>query len=129
MAGPAETSWLGADFSDPHTGILAGRHGTAAMVQRGGIRPARSGSFGLRNLHRAKLVAGEDGRIRGWLVGSGGLIMTTDDLGASWQTPSGEPPQGMALHFDFTQSISRNPPVGRHGNPHPIHPKQRIGPA
>ncbi len=97
--------WLSGDFLDPHTGNLAGRSGTVAMVQRGGIRPARMGSFGLRNLTRMKLV----GPVHGWLVGDGGLVLLTGDLGASWQTTPGELPEGMAGHFDFMALAVRGP--------------------
>jgi len=97
ISGENASDWLAADFLDPRTGVLAGRSGTAAMVRRGAIRPARMGRFGLRDLAAMELVA----PVHGWLVGDGGLIMMTGDLGASWQSPPGGLPEGMARHFDF----------------------------
>ncbi len=105
LAGEKMSAWLAGDFLNPHTGALAGRNGTVAMVQRGGVRPTRIEGFGLRNLTCLKLIA----PVYGWLIGDGGLIMTTADLGASWQTPWGELPDGMARHFDFAAMAVRGP--------------------
>jgi len=113
VTGEKLTSWLAGDFINPHTGALVGRNGTAAMVQRGGIEPTRTGGFGLRNLARVKLVA----PVHGWLIGDGGLIMMTGDLGASWQTPPGELPRGMAAHFDFAALAVRGPRCWIAGTP------------
>ena len=49
-------SWLAGDFSDPLTGVLAGRTSALATVRRHGIEPARTADFGLRMLHRVRLV-------------------------------------------------------------------------
>jgi hypothetical protein len=37
----------------------------------------------------------------GWLVGDGGLVMKTRDLGRNWQTPPRELPEYVTEHFDF----------------------------
>ncbi len=86
LSGDAQTTWRGADFADPFTGILVGS-----------IAPARMGSFGLRTLHH--LALGSDGCA--WLAGDGGLVMHSTDLGASWQTPPAQLPDGAAEQFDF----------------------------
>jgi len=113
LSGGSAAHWLGGDFLDPHTGTLAGRQGTVAMVQRGGIEPARTGSFGLRNLRRMKLVA----PVYGWLIGDGGLVMMTDDLGATWQTPPGPLPADVARQFDFAALAVRGPKCWIAGTP------------
>jgi hypothetical protein len=69
---------------DPHTGALAGRTSAVASVRRGTVTPIGA-DFGLRGLHRMKLTAPAGG----WMVGDGGLVLTTSDLGNSWQTPAG----------------------------------------
>lgn len=107
VSGGGSACWTAADLLDPYTGILAGRRGSVARVQRGAVQPSQTAGFGLRNLARAGLVAAEDDRVRGWLVGTDGLILTSEDLGASWQTPAGEPPQAMANHFDFRALAAR----------------------
>ena len=84
-----------------------------AMVQRGGIRPARIGGFGLRNLTRMRLVA----PVHGWLIGDGGLVMMTGDLGATWQTPPGSLPPETAGQFDFAALAVRGPKCWVAGTP------------
>ena len=37
----------------------------------------------------------------GWAVGDGGLVLTTNDLGRSWQTPATDLPDAAADSFDF----------------------------
>ena len=113
LSGRRMTAWLAGDFLHPHTAALAGRQGTTGMVQRGGIQPSRVGNFGLRSLERLKLVA----PVHGWLVGDGGLVMMTGDLGASWQTPPGQLPDGTAHHFDFAAMAVRGPRCWIAGSP------------
>lgn len=88
--------WLTGDFVDPNTGALAGRVGRTAPLRRRGIESANT-AFGLRALADMKLLAPN----RGWLVGEGGLVLRTQDLGKSWQTTEGEIPAGMRSQFDF----------------------------
>jgi len=113
LSGSGTTHWLGGDFLDPNTGTLAGRQGVVAMVQRGGIEPARTGGFGLRNLRRMKLVA----PVYGWLIGDGGLVMMTDDLGSTWQMPPGPLPADLAREFDFAALAVRGPKCWIAGTP------------
>jgi len=113
MPGPMLAPWLAGDCLDPHTGALAGRRGMAAVVQRGGIAASHSGPFGLRNLSQLRLVA----PVHGWLAGDGGLVMLTGDLGANWQTPSGELPPGTAQQFDFLALAVRGPKCWVAGSP------------
>jgi photosystem II stability/assembly factor-like uncharacterized protein len=98
LSGERIAPWLAADLVDPHTGAVVGRDGSAAMIQRGGLQRSRMGEFGLRNLTKVRLAA----PVGGWMVGDGGLVMTTNDLGASWQTPPGQLPDGMGSQFDFS---------------------------
>ncbi|MBN2477428.1 MAG: hypothetical protein JXB62_22675 [Pirellulales bacterium] len=113
LSGAAATAWLAGDLTGPNTGALAGRQGAVATVRQGGIEPAQSGGFGLRNLTQMRLVA----PVHGWLIGDGGLVMMTGDLGASWQHPPGPLPEGLARHFDFAAMAVRGPRCWIAGTP------------
>jgi hypothetical protein len=88
--------WLAGDFIDPNTGALAGRARASATVRRRGVE-SQPADFGLRSLTRLKLTGQQDG----WLVGDGGLVLHTQDLGKTWQTTAGSLPPGCDKHFDF----------------------------
>ncbi|HEX3725737.1 MAG TPA: YCF48-related protein [Pirellulales bacterium] len=89
-------SWLTGDFIDRDTGALAGRASNLATIRQRGVELAPA-DFGLRSLARMKLVAPAGG----WLVGEGGLILKTVDLGKTWQTTEPELPKAVRDHFDF----------------------------
>lgn len=97
LSGEIDGIWLDGDFSSTDTGIVVGRRGRLAPLRRGEVQPAVSMSA-LRNLWRVTTVEGSEAA---WLVGDGGLVMTSNDSGASWQIPSGLPPESAARHFDF----------------------------
>lgn len=112
-AAAGKLGWTAADFIDPHTGALAGRQGCTAVVRRGAVAEADSPRFGLRGLNRIELVPPS----WGWLIGEGGLVMMSGDLGLTWQTPPGELPGGMAEHFDFEAIAVRGPKCWLAGTP------------
>ncbi len=89
--------WIAADFRDAKSGILAGRDGSLASTTQLELRTARTQNLGTRYLRRM-ILAGESG---GWLVGDGGLLMTTIDSGFTWTAPAGELPAGATAEFDF----------------------------
>ncbi len=89
--------WSAGDFRDPLGGAVAGRDGALSLVQQTAIRPSRTPSLGARHLHRLKL----DGPTGGWLVGDGGIVLTTNDGGLSWTMPRGQLPYGTYEQFDF----------------------------
>jgi photosystem II stability/assembly factor-like uncharacterized protein len=97
LEGTDGPGWLTADFVDPHTGAIAGRISSMAAIRRRGLKPARTPNFGLRGLNRVKLSA-ESG---GWLVGDGGLVLASGDLGLSWQLPAGDPSAVIGGDFDW----------------------------
>ncbi|HEX5443727.1 MAG TPA: YCF48-related protein, partial [Pirellulales bacterium] len=96
VPGSAGRAWLAGDFIDANTGALAGRASSIATVRRRGV-DGQQADFGLRALTRMKLNAPSSG----WLVGDGGLVLATRDLGKSWQTPEGSLPRGAANQFNF----------------------------
>ena len=113
LPGGKTAGWTAADLLDPLSGALAGRAGAVAVIRRGSIQPARMPGLGLRGLARIELVP----PVHGWLVGDGGLLMRTDDLGATWQTPPGPLPDGIGPQFDFTALAVRGPKVWVAGSP------------
>jgi photosystem II stability/assembly factor-like uncharacterized protein len=93
----ARGDWLAADFPDLETGSVAGAAGRFATLMRRNVVSSPAAVSSSR-AYRAVRLAPPTG---GWLVGDGGLVMTTSDLGASWQTPTGELPPYAAENFDF----------------------------
>jgi photosystem II stability/assembly factor-like uncharacterized protein len=92
----APRSWLTGDFVDLFAGSLAGRDGALSDVRRRDITNLVSPGGSLRAIADLRLVAPTGG----WLVGDGGLVLQTADLGKSWQTPRGDLPR-VAEQFDF----------------------------
>ena len=97
LAGVSSPGWRAGDFIDGHTGALADRFGKLAAVRRHGLQASRTPPFGLRRLNRMKLI----GPAAGWMVGDGGLVLTTTDLGASWQLPEGDATAPAGPDFDW----------------------------
>lgn len=87
IEGRPANGWLTADFLDAHAGAIAGRDGSLAVIRRRGLAPARTPNFGWRSLNRMKFA----NDTVGWLVGDGGLVLTTADAGLSWQLPEADP--------------------------------------
>lgn len=105
--------WLAADFIDADTGAIAGRHGSMAVIRRRGLQPARTPALGLRGLNRMKLTGETDG----WLVGDGGLVLSTHDLGLTWQVPAGDPADVAGSDFDWHALEVRGPCIWVAGSP------------
>jgi photosystem II stability/assembly factor-like uncharacterized protein len=105
--------WLAGDFVDNHTGAMSGRSGTLAVVRRRGLAASRTAPFALRGLNRLQL-SGETG---GWLVGDGGLVLSTADLGTSWQLPPGDSGQATGGDFDWRALDVRGSRVWIAGSP------------
>lgn len=112
LPGNRRPGWLAADFLDSHTGALAGHGGSLARVNRGEIEASRLASFALRNFIQLRLVPPN----YGWLVGDGGLVQITTNLGAAWQAPPCELPRA-AAQFDFAALAVRGPKCWIAGTP------------
>src|SRR5205807_506902 len=80
VPGPRSPGWLGGDFHDAKTGMLAGAWGHMATLRQAEIGPADVDSLGGRNL-RAVRVVGK----RAIAVGQGGSVLASADLaGSRW---------------------------------------------
>ncbi|MEX2113916.1 MAG: YCF48-related protein, partial [Pirellulales bacterium] len=104
--------WLTGAMIDPNTGALAGRTSRLATIRRRGVEP-QPADFGLRALRAMQLAP----PAKGWLVGDGGLVLQTRDLGKSWQTTAGLLPPGARDHFDFAALAVRGPHCWLAGTP------------
>lgn len=89
--------WLAGDFLDAEMGAFAGPAGRIATLARHQVVHSPLASASLRSFRAMQLVAPTGG----WAVGDGGLLMTTHDLGRSWQTPPTDLPASATNHFDF----------------------------
>ncbi len=97
LASDISGNWLTADFLSDDTGAVAGAGGTSGTLMR--RRVVRSPvAISSSRAFRALRLTPPTG---GWLVGDGGIVLTTSDLGHTWQTPPGELPQFVRTNFDF----------------------------
>ncbi len=90
------TGWIAADFRDARSGAVSSLDGSAATVLPGKLIPSRAAGIGTRYVRRLALT----GKTGGWLVGDGGLVLTTNDNGVSWSAPAGALPK-VAANLDF----------------------------
>lgn len=90
------TGWVTGDFRDHRSGAVAGQAGELGLVAGVEIRPSRTNDLGLRYLRQLRLGSGT----AGWLVGDGGLVLTTNDSGFTWTATPGALPSA-ASFFDF----------------------------
>jgi photosystem II stability/assembly factor-like uncharacterized protein len=106
------------------SGMVVGRGGRAAQLVAGQLRPLRDDPFASRPLRDVTLLPPTGG----WLVGDGGLVLHTSDLGHSWQTvPALSEVQGgfpgQLSQRDFHTVAARDNQVWLAGNPgtHVLH--------
>ena len=90
--------WLCGDFRDAASGAIAGRMGQLNVVMTRGAIKSRTPGLGLRSIRDLRLA--ED--VGGWLVGDGGLLMTTGDGGLTWQLPPRAIPPVARNEINFT---------------------------
>ncbi len=112
---PADQSggWLAGDFWDWGAGAVAGGAGRFATLARRQIIHSPLATYSLHS-YRAMRLAAPTG---GWLVGDGGVVMTTGDLGRSWQSPPTDLPDFATNHFDFHALAVHGPHVWVAGSP------------
>ena len=89
--------WSAGDFLDAQAGAVAASAGEFGTIAQHQVKYSPLAMPSMRSAHAMKLIAPAGG----WLVGDGGLLMTTADLGHTWQSPPGALPRGAAEHFDF----------------------------
>ena len=106
-------NWLAGDFLAPMSALL--------QVLPANSRPCNAKrSFAPPCLHRRFdlfVRCASSRRTSGWAVGDGGLLMTTHDLGRSWQTPPTDLPRIAVDNFDFQAVATQGPHVWIAGSP------------
>lgn len=113
VPGPENSGWHAADFADVTLGVVAGARGTMGRVIDGNFVPSRVSTSGLRGLR--DLTVQRDGT--GWLVGDGGLVLTTENAGLVWQAPLSPLNEGVRETFDFRGVCCRGKKVWIVGQP------------
>lgn len=113
LPGDRKGSWLTGDFLDAETGAVAGGEGRFATIVRRQVAHSPLASVSSRSFYALRLLAPTNG----WLVGDGGLVMTTGDLGRSWQTPADDLPNEVFGNFDFRAVSVVGPHVWIAGSP------------
>lgn len=113
LAGTHAGGWLAGDFLSPAEGAFVDFDGNFGVARQGGVAPAFGPKLGLRRVARMQLVPGG----KGWLVGQGGLVLRTNDGGATWQAPREPLPEELARHFDFEALAVGGPNVWIAGTP------------
>ncbi len=84
ISGSASDGWRAGDFLNPTTGYVGGLRGEHAPFGTK-LLPRTTSTFGLRGVNAIQLQSTG----RGWLVGDGGLAMSTDAAGAVWDSNVG----------------------------------------
>ena len=111
LGGGAAAGWTTAAFLDPHLGLLAGRNGSVAAIRQGEFEPVRMGDS-LQSFRQLKFITPP----YAWLVGDGGAVLFSADLGAHWQPPPAFPRDTAAL-LDFAALAVRGPRCWIAGTP------------
>jgi photosystem II stability/assembly factor-like uncharacterized protein len=89
--------WNTGDFRDAKSGAAVGISGSLGLVTATEVRPSPTPGLGPRYVRRMQLA----GRTGGWLVGDGGLALTTGDGGFTWTAPAGPLPDIATSELDF----------------------------
>ena len=105
--------WLTGDFLDAEAGAFAGPAGRIATLFGHKVVHSPLATESLRSFRAMRLAA----PTTGWAVGDGGLLLLTNDLGRSWQTPPTDLPDTIADSFDFYAVAIAGPHVWVAGSP------------
>jgi photosystem II stability/assembly factor-like uncharacterized protein len=96
VAGPRASTWLAADFADNQNGSLAGAWSRLATLRRDSIHTVDVDTLGGRSLRGLQL----QGKL-GIAVGDGGLVLLSDDAGATWGISDLKLPTEVLSTLDF----------------------------
>jgi photosystem II stability/assembly factor-like uncharacterized protein/tetratricopeptide (TPR) repeat protein len=113
IAGEAATPWRAARFLSPDLGVVAGRDGRLSLVGGEQLLASRLPPLPHRTIYDVTLTGHETG----WLVGDGGLVLTTSTGGVVWQEPPTPLPAELRHHADFRCVDQRGDRVWIAGRP------------
>ncbi len=111
VVGDRTPGWLAGDFLGVQAGAAAGRRQSLGILRPNGAHGAESPEFGPRQALRIRLTPPNGG----WLIGEGGLVLRTTDLGAQWHVPPAIPDP--SLQFDLSAIEVRGSRCWIAGNP------------
>ncbi|MEZ6046970.1 MAG: YCF48-related protein [Planctomycetaceae bacterium] len=95
--GTTDKHWLAAHFFSPEDGIVAGMHGQIARATADQFSPVSLNQFDLRSFKG--ISASRTGKC--WLVGEGGSLLCSSNLGQTWSVPAGKLPDKVPLIQDL----------------------------
>ncbi len=116
--GPSESparplAWAHGSLADFDHGLLVGPEGELLRCGPQQVVPGQVPGLQGRRVRRVHLAG--DGRA--WLVGDGGLVLTSPDAGVHWQLPSGWPADESTRAIDFRGLAVRGPRIWVVGTP------------
>lgn len=97
IPGPAVRGWNAVWLLGTDQGVLADRDGNVALLMNPRLLPSRLPALSGRAIRGVTLT----GEQRGWLVGEGGLVMTSPSGGVVWETPRQPLPEEIRILADF----------------------------
>lgn len=97
LTGTGGANWLTAALLHPELGVVAGRDGRLSLIGGDQLLASRLPVLTGRSIRGVLLAADESG----WLVGDGGLVLTTQTGGVVWQAPATGLPSETRETIDF----------------------------
>ncbi|MDR1964415.1 MAG: hypothetical protein LBQ50_11595, partial [Planctomycetaceae bacterium] len=109
--------WAAADFFDEKTGAGISTQGTVQIFQNE-TKLSQTPSFGLARLADLKLIGQTPpDHINGWMVGEGGLVLSTLDRGLRWGVAPGKLPGHSTTSVDLKSIEVQGNQLWVAGNP------------
>ncbi len=113
IPGKSSHTWTTCEFRSTRGGIAAGESGESIIALSTGLRKSRADNFAPRKIHDICML---DAQL-GWMVGDGGLALTTVDGGLSWIVPPKPVPKVVREQFDFRAVAACGPQCWIAGTP------------
>ncbi len=113
VQGEATHSWKAMCFLEPEMGVVAGVQGRVSVMGGEQLYPSKLQPQGFRTIRSIGLLSND----KGWLVGDGGLILSTATSGVVWESPQKPLPEELRDGMDFRAVEVRNEKVWIAGSP------------
>jgi photosystem II stability/assembly factor-like uncharacterized protein len=113
LSGPSHRGWSVGQFSAADSGALIDREGQFLTVAQGQVLSGRLPSIRSRRLRGMML----GNRSASWLVGDGGLLLTSETGGRVWQASPAPLPDGAQSLFDLAAVAQKGTHVWVAGRP------------
>ena len=113
VQGEATHSWKAMCFIEPEMGVVAGLQGRVSVMGGEQLYPSKLQPQGFRTIRSIGLLSND----KGWLVGDGGLVLSTATSGVVWESPKKSLPEALRDGMDFRAVEVRNEKVWIAGSP------------